>query len=46
MGDDASMYEMSKQFEIKNIGDKPVYFRTYDLSDGNKILLSAYPEQV
>jgi hypothetical protein len=40
LGDDASMYEMSKQFEIQNIADVPIYFATFNLADGNTALLS------
>ena len=45
MGDDASLYEWMKQFEMKNVGDKDIYMRTVVLDDGNTLLFSAYPEQ-
>lgn len=44
MGDDAAMYEMSKQFELQNIADVPVYFVTFQLADGNTALLSFVPK--
>lgn len=46
MGDDASMYERSKQLEVKNIWSKPIVFSTFVReSDWNTVLLSAYPEK-
>lgn len=45
MGDDASMYEMAKQFEFKNISGHPVYFRTKQTDDGNTLLVSIVPKQ-
>lgn len=44
LGDDAAMYEMSKQFELQNIADVPVYFVTFQLADGNTALLSFVPK--
>ncbi len=44
LGDDASMYEMSKQFEIQNVADVPIYFVAFPLADGNTALLSFVPK--
>lgn len=38
------MYEMSKQFEIQNVADVPIYFVTFPLADGNTALLSFVPK--
>jgi len=38
-GDDAAIYEMSKQFEIRNIGGESIYLRT--LLQGDRSLLVA-----
>lgn len=32
-GDDAAIYQMSKQFEIKNAGQNDIYFRTKKVED-------------
>lgn len=45
MGKDASIYENSKKMIIENIGNEPVYFRTFTASDGNTVLVSAYPKK-
>jgi len=43
--DDASMYEMWKQAEIKNSWEHPIYFWTVVRpSDTNTVLISMYPE--
>jgi hypothetical protein len=41
MWDDAVMFELSKQFEIKNNGEHAVYFRTWVSPWGSHVLLSA-----
>ncbi len=41
-GDDASVYERDKQFEIKNIGTKPVYFKVFKTGN-NYYLVSVLP---
>lgn len=46
MGEDAAIYEMSKQLILENTGQYPLYFRTFVReSDGNTVLLSVYPQQ-
>jgi vancomycin resistance protein YoaR len=45
MGEDAGIYERSKQLIIENIGTGPVVFGTFVREDGNTVLLSTYPEQ-
>ena len=46
MWDDASMYERWKQLELKNSGQKDLYFGTIKRpSDGNTVLLSIYPSK-
>lgn len=44
VGDDAAIYEMDKQLEIRNASDMPIYMRTLDV-DGKKYLLSVVPTQ-
>lgn len=43
-GDDAAIYERSKQFEIKNIGNKDLYFKVWD-KNWHKYMMSVYPEK-
>ena len=40
--DDASMYQMTKQFEIKNIWSYPIYFKIFD-KWSSRYLISIYP---
>lgn len=40
MWDDAVMYELDKQFEIKNTSESPIYFRTRVSPAGEHVLLS------
>jgi hypothetical protein len=42
--DDAAIYEMDKQLEIRNGSDLPIYMRTLEVA-GNKYLLSVVPKQ-
>lgn len=44
VGDDAAIYEMDKQLEIRNRSDYPIYMRTLEVN-GNKYLLSVVPKQ-
>ena len=43
-GDDASVYEYFKQFEIKNNWNKPIYFKTVTIK-WQKYLVSIYPKK-
>jgi vancomycin resistance protein YoaR len=42
-GDDASLYEMIKQLQIKNIGKHPIYFKKLTISPNNILLVSILP---
>jgi VanW like protein len=42
--DDAAIYEMDKQLEIRNGSDLPIYMRTLEVA-GKKYLLSVVPKQ-
>ncbi len=44
VGDDAAIYEMDKQLEIRNGSELPIYMRTLQVW-GNKYLLSVVPKQ-
>ena len=43
-GDDAAIYQRSKQFEIQNIWEKEIYFKVWE-KNGHKYLLSVYPDK-
>jgi len=38
-GDDAALYQMSKQLEIKNIGSDEVYFKVMEKGNGNYFVI-------
>lgn len=38
-GDDAALYQMSKQLEIKNIGDTELYFKALDKGNANYFVI-------
>ncbi len=38
-GDDAALYEMNKQLEIKNIGDTELYFKVLDKKNANYFVI-------
>jgi vancomycin resistance protein YoaR len=38
-GDDAALYQMSKQLEIKNIGSDEMYFKVLEKGNGNYFVI-------
>jgi vancomycin resistance protein YoaR len=44
-GEDAAIYERSKELILENIGNEPLHFATFVRPDGNTVLLSIYPKK-
>ena len=45
MGEDAAIYERSKELILENRGDEELHFATLVRPDGNTVLLSVYPKK-